>query len=36
MNGHLPEFIPPPWISKERKPMRNLAHAPPPGYQQAA
>ncbi|GLY69624.1 HNH endonuclease signature motif containing protein [Amycolatopsis taiwanensis] len=36
MNGHLPEFIPPPWISKERKPMRNLAHTPPPRYQQAA
>ncbi|WP_043841954.1 HNH endonuclease signature motif containing protein [Amycolatopsis taiwanensis] len=36
MNGHLPEFIPPPWIDEQRKPMRNLAHAPPPEYQQAA
>ncbi|GLY65480.1 HNH endonuclease signature motif containing protein [Amycolatopsis taiwanensis] len=36
MNGHLPEFIPPPWIHKERKPMRNLAHTTPPRYQQAA
>ncbi|WP_027947395.1 HNH endonuclease signature motif containing protein [Amycolatopsis taiwanensis] len=36
MNGHLPEFIPPPWIDRERKPMRNLAHAPPPRHQQAA
>ncbi|GLY71552.1 HNH endonuclease signature motif containing protein [Amycolatopsis taiwanensis] len=36
MNGHLPEFIPPPWIGKERKPMRNLAHTTPPRYQQAA
>jgi len=36
MNGHLPEFIPPPWIDKQQRPMRNLAHAPPPRHHQAA
>ncbi|WP_027944080.1 HNH endonuclease signature motif containing protein [Amycolatopsis taiwanensis] len=36
MNGHLPEFIPPPWIDRERKPMRNLAHTTLPRHQQAA
>ncbi|GLY68139.1 HNH endonuclease signature motif containing protein [Amycolatopsis taiwanensis] len=36
MNGHLPEFIPPPWIDRQRQPMCNLAHTPPPRHQQAA
>ena len=35
MNGHLPEFIPPQWVDRERRPMRNLAHHTPPGLRAA-